>query len=158
MLLAALALRIMRRPPDFVIGGHDRPYMHRWWVIPRNRWFNIYLHKIIRSDDDRALHDHPWRNCSILLQGSYVEISPATLPYAFGDPTVVKVRRAGSVVMRRAVQPHRLEIVDGPVISLFFTGRNVRDWGFYANHGWVHWKEFTDPDDPGLYRPHGETQ
>lgn len=148
------ALRLMaRRAPDFVIGGADRPYMQRWWVIPRNRWFNIYLHKIIRSDDDRALHDHPWLNCSILLKGSYVEIVPAALPYKYGDRTVVKVRHAGSVVTRRAVQPHRLEIIDEPVISLFITGPNVRTWGFYAPQGWVNWKDFTDPDDPGLYRP-----
>ena len=26
----------------------------------RNKIFNIYLHQIIRSDDDRALHDHPY--------------------------------------------------------------------------------------------------
>jgi hypothetical protein len=47
------------RPPDFVIGG-DSPYMLRWWIIPRNKFFNIYLHRFLRSDDDRALHDHPW--------------------------------------------------------------------------------------------------
>lgn len=26
-----------------------------------------------RSDDDRALHDHPWVNMSILLEGTYTE-------------------------------------------------------------------------------------
>ena len=73
-MLLALARRVMRRPPDFVIGGSDRPYMHPWWLIPRNPWFNVYLHRIMRSDDDRALHDHPWVNCSVLLEGSYVEL------------------------------------------------------------------------------------
>jgi hypothetical protein len=48
--------------------------MRRWWVIPRNKFFNIYLHHFLHSDDDRALHDHPWWNVSILLRsGSYVE-------------------------------------------------------------------------------------
>lgn len=42
------------RNPDFIIGGAD-PYMLRWWVIPRNKVFNIYLHRFLRSDDDRAL-------------------------------------------------------------------------------------------------------
>lgn len=66
--------RIARRPPDFVIGGHERPYLLRWWVIPRNPVFNIYLHQFRRSDDDRALHDHPWLfNASWLLSGEYVE-------------------------------------------------------------------------------------
>ena len=57
--LEAIA-RITRRPADFVIGGAERPYLRRWWVIPRNRLFNVYLHQFLRSDDDRALHDHPW--------------------------------------------------------------------------------------------------
>jgi hypothetical protein len=59
------------RDPDFVIGRAGRPYLRRWWVIPRNRWFNIYLQEILQDDDDRALHDHPWVNCSIILRGSY---------------------------------------------------------------------------------------
>jgi hypothetical protein len=154
-MLLALARRVMRRPPDFVIGGRDRPYMERWWLIPRNPWFNVYLHRILRSDDDRALHDHPWVNCSILLDGSYVELVPARRGgYAWGAPTTAKRRRAGAVVLRRARAPHRL-VLDGgaAVISLFVTGPRTREWGFYAEHGWVHWQAFTDPDDPGLYRP-----
>ena len=59
------------RKPDFIIGGHDAPYLLRWWLIPRNRFFNVYVHQFLRSDDDRALHDHPWLlNCAILLNGS----------------------------------------------------------------------------------------
>ena len=62
-----------RRPPDFIVGGKEDPYMLRWWIIPRNRWFNVYLHNFLRSDDDRAHHDHPWWNFSILLRGEYTE-------------------------------------------------------------------------------------
>jgi hypothetical protein len=50
----------VKRRPDFIIGGADNPYLLRWWIIPRNRWCNVYLHKILRDDDPRALHDHPW--------------------------------------------------------------------------------------------------
>lgn len=71
----ALIARAQRRLPDFVIGGHANPYLLRWWLIPRNRVFNIYLHKFLRDDDDRALHDHPWFWCSIMLRGEYVEVS-----------------------------------------------------------------------------------
>lgn len=49
---------ILNIPCDFTIGGHERPYLLRWFIIPRNRFFNIYLHKFLRSDDDRALLDH----------------------------------------------------------------------------------------------------
>lgn len=69
------------RPADFIIGGAENPYIYRWWVIPRNTIFNIYLHKIVRDDDDRALHDHPWVNCSIILKGRYVEVTPRGRPH-----------------------------------------------------------------------------
>lgn len=65
-----------KRPPDFVIGSPDNPYLLRWWVLPRNKVFNIYLHFFMRSDDDRALHDHPWWNASFVLDGGYVEHMP----------------------------------------------------------------------------------
>lgn len=33
--------RFLARQPDFAIGPTDAPYLLRWWVIPRNRFFNI---------------------------------------------------------------------------------------------------------------------
>ena len=65
-----LVEKALCRTPDLVIGGWDDPYLLRWWLIPRNRWFNVYLHLFLRSDDDRALHDHPWFNLSFLLEGA----------------------------------------------------------------------------------------
>lgn len=65
-----------KRPPDFVIGSETNPYLLRWWILPRNKFFNIYLHMFMRSDDDRALHDHPWWNASFVLDGGYVEHMP----------------------------------------------------------------------------------
>ncbi|MDZ7823006.1 MAG: hypothetical protein U5K75_02470 [Ahrensia sp.] len=62
--------------PDLIIGGAEDPYMRRWFIIPRNRWFNIYLHEIVRSDDDRALHDHPWWSLSLVLDGQMLEVLP----------------------------------------------------------------------------------
>ena len=41
------------REPDFIIGGAERPYIRRWWIIPRNKLFNIYLHQVLRDDDER---------------------------------------------------------------------------------------------------------
>jgi hypothetical protein len=75
MNLPARIKRFFRRPPDFCIGGVDNPYIRRWWVVPRNRIYNIYLHNFKRDDDDRAYHDHPWNFCSIILRGAYFEWS-----------------------------------------------------------------------------------
>lgn len=60
----------IERPPDFEVGDG---YLGRWFIIPRNRWFNVYLHRFTGSDDDRALHDHPWWSLSIMLAGALDE-------------------------------------------------------------------------------------
>jgi hypothetical protein len=134
------------RSPHFVIGGHEQPYMLRWFLIPRNPLLNIYIHHFMRSDDDRALHDHPWINASILLEGSYLEhtISAGGInhrhEYQSGD---IKVRLSGKYA-------HRIELHNGPVWTLFITGPRYRRWGFHCpDAGWIHWKKFTATDDSG---------
>jgi len=129
------------RPPDFLIGTAADPYLCRWWVVPRNRWFNVYLHHFRRSDDDRALHDHPWVNLSILLTGSYLEHLP---------DGVVKLRKPWRpwafwrLPMRRSVSAHRVELIGGKhVWTLFITGPKIREWGFHCPNGWRHWTEFA---------------
>ena len=146
-----LRFHVLRREPDVVIGGAADPYLRRWWVIPRNRWFNIYLHQFLRSDDDRALHDHPWINCSLLLEGSYAE-HLIDLDVEHDAPVgglMVAIRRAGDVVMRRPTAAHRIGLYCGPVWTLFVTGPRVREWGFLCPQGWKHWKDFTAWRDDG---------
>lgn len=123
----------MERTPDFVIGDG---YLKRWWIVPRNRMSNTYLHEINKSDDDRALHDHPWDNISFVIEGSYTEITPK-------HPEGL-LREAGSVITRKATDSHRLIIPGGGrCISLFTTGPIVREWGFHCPKGWRHWKKFV---------------
>jgi hypothetical protein len=127
------------RAPDFVIGDPAAPYMRRWWIIPRNRWFNLYLHNILRDDDDRALHDHPWWNVSIVLTGVLREVLPS------GS----RILQRFAIVARGAKAAHRLEVVHGPVWTLFITGPVVRTWGFHCPKGWVPWRQFVAADNPG---------
>lgn len=146
--MSGILARIICRPPDFVIGGDD-PYLRRWWLIPRNRLFNIYLHQILRDDDDRALHDHPWWNVSLVLAGGYYEVVPVAGPEITGWNNVFW-RRPGRVVIRRATAAHRLLLDNGrPCWSLFITGPNVRSWGFWCDHGWRHWRDFVATHDTG---------
>lgn len=128
------------RPPDFIIGTPEKPYLLRWWVIPRNPIFNIYLHKFLRSDDDRALHDHPWFNVSIILDGWYVEITPKGR----------FLRQQGHRVWRSPWAAHRVQLpAIGTAWTLFITGPRLREWYFHCPQGLRHWKEFTDPADKG---------
>lgn len=133
-----------RRPPDFIVGGKEDPYLMRWWVIPRNRFFNVYLHHFMRSDDDRALHDHPWWNLSILLRGEYTEHTIAA-----GGVNQAVIRRAGQFKFRGAKSAHRIELHNGPCWTLFLTGPTLRTWGFHCPRGWRPWKEFVSDRDNG---------
>lgn len=149
---------LLQRKPDFEIGGSEDPYMRRWHLIPKNRFFNIYLHQVRHSDDDRALHDHPWFNISILLKGQYIEVVPdfssIPSPYVriFDLPTQRLLRKAGSVVFRKPGAAHRLELLsDGagrlkPTWSLFITGPKVRRWGYHCKQGWVWDKDYNSSD------------
>lgn len=139
---------MMHRPPDVIIGTADNPYMHRWHLIPRNRWLNLYLHRFWRSDDDRALHDHPWWNCSLLLAGSYVEHMIAA-----GGIHRRERLTAGALRLRPAKAAHRIELEPSeagpqPCLTLFATGPRIRDWGFHCPRGWVPWRVFTSDVTP----------
>lgn len=135
-----------RRGPDFIIGKPNDPYLKRWWLLPRNRFFNVYLHQFIRSDDDRALHDHPWSNASRILRGEYAEHQIAA-----GGINVRTMRRAGQWRIRWTGRiAHRVELTDGPCWTLFITGPRYREWGFHCpEQGWVNWLEFTVPGNTG---------
>lgn len=145
-MLGALMDRVVTRPPDFVIGGTDNPYLLRWHVTPRGEGPACYLHQFRRSDDDRALHDHPYCSTSIILRGQYVEHLPAGQWFR---------RVTGDVVQRDATTPHRVELlrdadgVEVPCWTLFLTGPRLRDWGFHCPQGWVPWQVFTDARDAG---------
>lgn len=131
--------------PHVVIGGND-PYLLRWRLTPRNPCFSIYLHKFQRSDDPRALHDHPYSNVSLLLQGRYIE------HLEDGETRVVRWMRP---VFRTAEAPHRVELYhreDGTPIrtwSLFFCGPRRREWGFHCPQGWRPWREYVALTEDG---------
>lgn len=151
------------KPPK----GLRKPFLLRWFVIPKNRFMNIYLHNFIRDDEDRALHDHPWWNVSLLLIGRYIEVTPGyrTLAYLHPDfrdkspPDTRTEYRAGDLKFRGATYAHRIELVRtrksghkrtealrqrGQLCwSLFITGPVVRKWGFHCSGGWRSAAEFA---------------
>ncbi len=141
------------RPPDFVIGPPDDPYMLRWWWIPRNRFFNIYIHRILHNDDDRALHDHPWASLSYMVEGELIEHYKVYL----GGARVRSVK-AGQWVYRSPRFTHRLVLFGESAITIFMTGPRVREWGFHCPKGWIRWQDFVASDNAGAVgRGCGET-
>ncbi len=133
-----------RRAPDFIIGSSDDPYMLRWFWIPRNRIFNVYVHRVLRDDDDRPLHDHPWASLSLMVEAGLLE------EYQAGSQERhLRVIEPMQWVYRDAKFAHRLMVRDAPALTVFITGPRVRQWGFLCHQGWRHWKDFVGADKPG---------
>lgn len=99
-------------------------FMRRYRLLT-TRWGNLYLHEILRSDEDKCLHDHPWRFITLILIGGYREELP----------TRTEWRPSGTLLYRPATWRHRVEI-DRPAWSLVWVSRKVRRWGFFTRHGW----------------------
>lgn len=70
-------------------------YMDRTWITEPapGKSCAARVHHVLRSDHDRALHDHPWHNASIVLSGGYWEVMPGRFQAAieqFHDPVAAK--------------------------------------------------------------------
>ena len=126
------------RKPDLVIGVD---YLSRWYLIPKNKWFNIYLHRFTSSDEDRALHDHPWWSVSFLLFGMLVE------NYNRGSYIDARLITWGLPMFRSATFAHRIILLSDIAWTLFITGPKTRSWGFHTEDGWVPWREFLGEDE-----------
>lgn len=146
------------RAPDQVItrrgDGTNDPYMLRWFLFRSKRFDKLprlYLHKFLRSDDDRAPHDHRWWFVSLILWGSYIE-------HRWIDGVeIVRRRRAPSIAYRSLSTRHRVELDResnfggftlpvkswfNPVWTLILTGPDVRAWGFWCREHFIPWRQF----------------
>jgi hypothetical protein len=124
------------------------PYLIRWEIL-RTPWFSILYHTILRSDWDRALHDHPWNFTSIILSGGYYEhvlrsyLGPNFTVVTGGKPSEPIWYGRGRIVRHKATDLHRLELPLGCITrTLVFTGRRSREWGFQKSTG--EWIKFDD--------------
>lgn len=142
---------LARRLPRRVLLVDGAPQLERYYVLgaaplwlwpgkPRTRlgWlpFAVYLHRFLLPDEDRDLHNHPWRRTlSVVLAGGYEE-----------------ARRDGRGVVLRRVRPgnlnalgrhdfHRVtRLLTSEAWTLFVTGRYVGTWSF--------WERETDSEVP----------
>lgn len=117
-----------------IIGNEQGdPLLVRWILIRHEGGFGIFLHKLCRSDYDRALHDHPWAFVSLVLKQGYDEVLPSGLLHHY----------AGEVMYRPAEWKHRVVIRDGkPAWTLIFMGPKRRHWGFWTDNKWCYWRKY----------------
>jgi hypothetical protein len=129
--------------------SHIDDYMGRWWLMPRclltkdehgnlfpHAWlpFSVRIHHIMRADNERDLHDHPFNYRTIILQGWYHEED------VFGQ---MHVRHQGDTAAACAQTFHRIaEVPKKGVWTLFIMGPRINSWGFMVGGRKVHWRKY----------------
>lgn len=127
------------------------PYLVRWSLwLPFG--LSLKLHLILRPDDDRCSHDHPWWFVRIILWGGYWEEWSLNAPYENNT-------KQPSMVFRKPWRPwapwriyfcglrfrHRItDLPRGRSWTLVLCGPRSQAWGFFTTGGWMHWQKFVD--------------
>tara|TARA_Y100000996_G_C22513735_1_gene639548 strand:- start:983 stop:1396 length:414 start_codon:yes stop_codon:yes gene_type:complete len=109
---------IMDRGPSWPDYDKAEPFMIRYYPLFRKRpkWFpfNIFIHKILKSDLG-DLHDHYWSYITVILAGGYVETTKK------GSYS----RKPGYIGFKKAEDRHSLKLNDEkPAWTLIFVGPN----------------------------------
>ena len=144
--------------------GRTRGRLHAWLTSK----VAIRAHTVLRSDNERHLHDHPAASLSIVLAGGYWEVMPPNamavarplhyhallevLPYGMVADAIkaaaafnIHWRGPGAIVLRKATDRHRLILPNGATSkSLFVLGPKVpgHRWGFDTPHGKIPHEEY----------------
>ncbi len=127
--------------PWVIRDAYDGHRLVNRFNIFSSRWLNIRIHEFVGSDD-RELHDHPWWNISVVLEGEYWEVVPDGWDMRWDvAKTKVMLRAPGGIVWRRATAQHRLILKQDihwrprTCWTLFIHGRRTRNWGFWSSAG-----------------------
>lgn len=114
-------------------------YLTRWRLV-QTPWFAVYLHKIMRPDGDRALHNHPYGFAALILRGGYREEVFDRSWYALHE------REHGPLDWN--VIPHGRyhnirTLLRVPTWTLLFAGPRQSSWGFLTADGeHVDWQTY----------------
>jgi hypothetical protein len=125
----------------------NKPLLIRYFLL-HTKPLSIFLHHFLQSDEDRALHDHPWSFWTFLLSGGYWEHTQTERLW----------RPRFSLMFRPAEWQHRVELekvwkpvdkrvarfvlVEKPIWTLVIKFRSRREWGFIMKDGWMKWSDY----------------
>lgn len=149
--VTAWLIRRAQRTPYTHIMSPDgsETYMGRWWLFnaypasgaaKRKGWGwlpSVRIHHIMRADEDRHHHDHPWNARTIILDGGYLE-----------DRADARFSRLpGDTVTLKFGEYHRIiEVSQGGVWTLFITWKYRGVWGFNVDGVKVPWRKYLGLD------------
>jgi hypothetical protein len=113
----------------------------RRWRFLELPFLRVYLHNILRADEDKHQHDHPWSFCSFILKGGYKQDVTKwwTGPYE----TISDECRAGSFRKYCSRDTHKLTELFGSTWSIVVAWGFKREWGYQTiERGWLKANEY----------------
>lgn len=150
------------RTPDLIIGPRDNPQTIRWHFL-KAFGFQFALHKWLRSDSDRAPHDHKADNVSIILspQGYWECVREWSDGYEVTNwagwvhtyegeyyRDRWHYRRPWWPYFRKAETLHRVAIGVRPVWTIWIRWPERRRWGYWCDgKGWVDADQYNKSSD-----------
>lgn len=128
----------------------------RRYRLLRTPWFNIYIHNILKSDEDSDPHDHPWGFIAFMFWGSYLEEwlgAYEDYRYWAGAELRQDIRSFGSVYYHPAKDFHKITLKSPSVWTLVFaSGRKRPGWGYQTRHGWINFRDYRQLKNEGKLR------
>lgn len=111
-----------------IFFSHLKGYMKR--LLVKTPWGYLRFHRILRADNERVPHDHPFDFTSIILWGGYTEA--LVLP---DGSRVFLTFRIGDLLQRKAEEAHSIVHVLPGTLTMVFGGRKKKELGFYTDKG-----------------------
>lgn len=111
-----------------IISKEGELHFQRWRIFS-SPLFNIYVHKILKADEDAHDHTHPWSFVSIILSGGYIESGNYKTWY---NASIYKFCKRWSINYKKYNDCHRVrKLFKSPTYTLVFTGPRKPTWGYY---------------------------
>jgi len=122
-----------------ICGPDGSLYLRRWTLLKLFGW-KLMLHRIVRPDYARDLHDHPWSFVTVVLRGGYSELMRSD-----DGREVRRINKPLRIRINRAPHPHLIDrLLNGDAWTLVLHAQDVREWGFYTECGWMPWRTYCD--------------
>lgn len=120
------------------LGREECPYCYRW--VLNLGLFAIRLHHWVGSDDERALHNHPYWFITFVIKGAYEDVTES------GS----ELLKAFTIRFRKASHTHTVRLKTKDCWTLLISGPPIHQWGFFTKNRF--WKSASYFDKFGKHQ------
>lgn len=133
-----------------VITSKEGKVHFRRYRLLATPWFNIYIHQILKSDEEAHFHDHPWNFFSFILSGGYKERSSYSVDRWKQVHTNYFMKH--SLVHHKRSDTHKLTLMTPCVWTLVLTYGKHQTWGYQTEAGWIDFQSYRALKNEGKFR------